>query len=96
MANTYDIGDEIELRADFVDANGDPGNPDTVTCRVEKPDGTVVAPSVANPATGVFLANVTPATGESGEWWYSFKGVGTINQRHEAMLYVRPEEVPHP
>ena len=97
MANTYDIYDEVELRADFVDAAGDPGNPSSgVTCKVEKPDGTIVTPSVTNPATGVFLAKVTPGAGEHGEWWYSFKGTGSIAQRFQAMFYVRPEEVLHP
>lgn len=74
MANTYSIGDLVELTATFTTvATGDDIAPTTVVITVEAPNGATSTPDVSNPSTGVYTAEVSitlPGT-------YRWRAVGT-------------------
>ena len=89
----YHKGQSVKLSVAFTDANGAAANPTTVTCRVEKPDGTETAytsastPAVTNPATGSFQLIIT--ADQSGMWTYRWEGTtGTTTPRDEDQFHV--------
>jgi hypothetical protein len=75
----YQKGQTVKVSVAFTDANGAAANPTTVTCKVEKPDGTETTytststPSITNPSTGTFQLIVTAS--QSGMWAYRWEGV---------------------
>lgn len=90
----YDIGDEVELRATFTDVDGNAADPSGgVVITYLKPDGTVVTPTVQNPAVGTFVATVVPAAGEHGDWWWRAVSTGDIKQANERSFHVRRQVV---
>lgn len=73
MATEWDIGDSPRLFADFVDIDGIPVNPTSVTLVVRKPDAsllTLTAGSLDNPAVGRFeyVLPIDMAGSWNGEW----------------------------
>lgn len=74
----YDKGQTVKLSTAFTDANGAAANPTTVTCKVEKPDGTettytsVSTPAIANPTTGTYTLLIV--ADQSGMWSYRWEG----------------------
>ena len=60
--STYDLGDVVTLTATVKDTAGAPANAGTMVCTVTAPDGTTSTPSVANPSTGTYTAQLTPAS----------------------------------
>lgn len=79
---SYTIRTLVRLVASFVDEDGDPADPTTVTFRTKAPDGTFanyVFPddaAVTNPAVGTFRVHITPD--QSGEWCYHAEGEGAV------------------
>lgn len=94
--NSYDIGDEIELRAECTNADGDLVNPSGgVQMWYRKPRSqTRVAVTLANPEVGVFVGSVIPAAGEHGDWWYRSESAGSVVQAAERSFNVRKSKVP--
>jgi hypothetical protein len=73
----YQKGQTVLLTVAFVNAAG-AANPTTVTCKVQKSDGTETTytsastPAITNPSTGAFQL-ILPAT-LSGQWTYRWEG----------------------
>jgi hypothetical protein len=86
----YHRGQSVRLSVAFADADGAAANPTTVTCRVEKPDGTettYTTPAVTNPSTGTFQLIIT--ADQSGMWTYRWEGTtGTTTPRDEDQFHV--------
>lgn len=68
----YIVGQVIELQTVFTNDDGDPIDPNAVTCKVLQPDGTVEEPSVSHVASGTYLAQFTPV--QIGLHEYRFAG----------------------
>lgn len=74
------VNTSIRLRVTFVDTDGVPTDPTTVTLTVTDPAGTatVYTDSVNDPAgVGLFYKDITPAS--VGLWTYKFVGTGGIS-----------------
>lgn len=84
---TFDVGEEITLRATFAT------DPDDVTITVEKPDGTEDELTPTSPSTGVYEASVVAANGEDGRWWWRARGTGDVQARGERLFMVRRPRV---
>ncbi len=68
MANHYQIGDSIRLRATFT-VNGVVQDPTNVTLRYRNPSGLVtVITGTTKESTGIYYYD-TPSLDESGQWW---------------------------
>jgi hypothetical protein len=93
----YYPGSEVTMEGTFKvpDANGvlQLTDPTTVTCKVRKPDGTLVnpAPTVTRISLGLYRAKVTPAVGEEGDWQHRMIGTGTAAATKRKMFLVLPE-----
>lgn len=76
MANTYSIGDLVQITATFTDVDtGDLINPTTVTFTVRAPDGTQTTPSASNTSTGIYQAQIDIT--EAGIWRWRATGTGS-------------------
>ncbi len=74
---SYQVGDKVRLKATFTNIDEDAINPDTVTFRVKKPDGTVTVYSdPVNSSTGVFYKDLT--VDAAGIWTYKVIGTGAV------------------
>lgn len=89
----YHRGQSVRLTCAFTDAAGASANPTTVTCKVEKPDGTETTytsastPAVANTATGTY--QLVLSANQSGMWSYRWEGVtGTTTPVDEGTLTI--------
>lgn len=90
----YQRGQTVVLTETFLNAAGATANPTTVTCKVQKSDGTETTyttsstPAIANLSTGVFQL-ILPAT-LSGQWAYRWEGTtGTtvaVDEREFSVL----------
>lgn len=59
--NQYTVGQQLELKVSFANDDGDPIDPDMVSCEILQPDGTVVEPTpIQHAASGVFMVNFSP------------------------------------
>lgn len=66
----FDLGDVVPLTVDIRDANGALANAGAVTVTITLPDGTTASPAVANPSTGRYQVDYTPAVaGRYGVRW---------------------------
>lgn len=88
--SAYEKGQSVLLGTAFTDLAGAAVNPTTVTCRVEKPDGTeteYTTPTIANPATGTYTLHII--VDQSGMWTYRWTGTtGTAVAVDEQQLTV--------
>ena len=89
-ANEYDIGDLIELTANFTDLADAPSFPTSVVCTVRAPSGTTSSPGVTG--SGPYTAEIAP--NEHGTWWYAFDGGPDVKASGENWFVVRRQEVP--
>lgn len=99
MANTYDIGDLVEMFVTFTDPQtGEPVTPETVACTVNPAADSTLSGGALNPATvatdapGEFTAEIAPDA--KGTWWYAFDGDGGAQASGENFFYVRDRQVP--
>jgi hypothetical protein len=99
MANNgpYDIGDAVELAADFTDLDGTPADPTEVLLLIRAPDDTVATieqADLANPSTGewTYLLLID----QSGWYRYRFEGSGAVTAAEEKRFRVRRQEVAAP
>lgn len=84
---TYEIGDLVRLTVLFTDINNVPENPTNTTLLIMYPDGTEpTPPSVINPATGTFYADLSVA--QSGIYRYRWTGVGSVQAVQEGQILV--------
>lgn len=88
MANTAPtevvVGQEVRITATFTNSSGTLTDPTTITIEYKKPDGTTVtrtyaAGQVIKQSTGIYYYDVTPVSGEEGEWLTYYVGTGTID-----------------
>ena len=81
MANTYQLGDEVQVSGTFVDSAGDAIDPTDVYCQVRDPSGNIttyeygVDAALVKDDTGEYHVDVD--VDEVGWWWYRFYGTGT-------------------
>lgn len=71
----YNKGQSVRLMVAFTDAAGAAANPTTVTCKVEKPNGTettYTTPTITNPETGIYQLIVVPD--QMGGWRFRWEG----------------------
>lgn len=91
----YQNSTRVRVFGTFLDFNGDPDSPTTVTITVKKPDGTLLTPSVVadtNPRTGAaepgtFYAEVLADS--PGRWWARVEGDGGIDAADEGFFKVQ-------
>lgn len=89
----YDVGDEIEVTANFTNLAGTPANPTTVTLRVLTPAGVASTVAASNTGTVGQYRGVISIT-EAGTWRYRFAGTGAVTAAEEGAFVVRPRRVP--
>lgn len=80
--NTYIVGTEMKLRATF-SLDGTPTDPQTVSCSVKRPDGTIdtpVASKVVGQA-GTWEASYTPDA--AGVYVWRMAGIGGLVAANE-------------
>lgn len=92
MANSYDKGDKVRLKATFRNDAGALADPTTVTCRVLAPDGTKTAytyagAQVIKDAVGSYHLDLSLIV--SGVWQYRWEGTGMVETAEESWLSVR-------
>lgn len=90
--NSYFIGQAVELRVEFRDADDALADPTTVTAKVRDPAGTVTALSHSHDDTGLYSASVT--VDAPGVWWYRFAGTGDVIAAAEAEFEVAHTRFP--
>lgn len=93
----YDIGDTLELSADFTDLDGDPADPAVVELSVKAPDGTVEVieqGDLTNDEVGTWSYLYSPD--QTGLYWYRFVGEGNVDAAEEKVFRVRRRHVPAP
>lgn len=91
----FDPEDEVVLRVEIVDANGNLRNPSGgVAGSYEKPrEGTSTPLVFVNIALGIYEVAVIPAVDEWGDWsWYA-KSSGDIVQSGDRTFHVRRRRV---
>ena len=84
----YYVGDKVTLRSRFYDLDDQPADPDAVTFKVMKPDGTI-APAItaSNVAVGVWEAVYIPDTAGWHKW--EAKGTGSVQKGdHDSFLVI--------
>jgi hypothetical protein len=86
----FDVGDEVTIFADFVNAAGAPANPTDAKLQIEKPDGTeltTIDDSVmANPSTGRLEYAYLIVAG--GEHRFRFSATGAFKIAREGTFRV--------
>ena len=87
MANSYDRGDLVRLRAEFKNAAGTLTNPTAVVLRVKDPAGAVTTPVTTTGAAGVYEHDLSLTL--EGTWIYRFEGTGAVQAAEEGEVYVR-------
>ena len=73
MASEYELGDTVELRAEFRVATV-LTNPSAVTFSVKSPSGVTSAPAASAVSTGIHRTTVV--ANEHGVWYYRSEGTG--------------------
>jgi len=86
MTNRYLIGNRVELRITFTDADGSLADPTTAAIQVMTPAGVESSAAPTKESTGVYTHQVT--LDEVGDWWYRGTGVGAVVAADEKMLTV--------
>lgn len=83
--STINVGDIAHLTAKFLVA-GALADPDTVTVRVRKPDGTLVSGAAVHDTTGTYHYDVD--VDQPGPWRFAFMGVGTVQAAEDGTFSV--------
>lgn len=92
MTTTYDIGDQVRLRATFAAADGIGTNPTEVTLKVLAPDGTSSTPTPVSVGSGAYSHLLTLT--QAGRWRYRWTGTGAVIASEEGEIDVRRRMVP--
>lgn len=92
---TFDINDEIRLRAQFTNVAGTLADPDTITFKHQDPSLneatlTVSGGGVTKESTGIYYADLT--LDESGTWYFRAEGTGTPKTAAEMSFDVRTSQ----
>lgn len=92
---TFDINDEVRLRAQFVDADGDLADPTTVTFKHQDPGNndteiTLSGGGITKESTGIYFADLT--LDEAGTWYFRAEGTGTPKTAAEVTFSVRTSQ----
>lgn len=93
--NKHDIGDLVRLAAVFRNIAGALTDPDAVTLRILRPDGTVQVETwppdgvIVNDAAqiGRFYADISPIL--VGDYWFRFEGTGAVTEAEESRFRIR-------
>lgn len=86
-------GQSVRARGVFRDIDGELMDPDSVVCKVQKPDGTETAytygvDDVIRDSEGVYLFWI--ATDAGGDWTARWVGDDDEDAANEAVFYVEP------
>jgi hypothetical protein len=93
LGNKYYVGDLIRLSITFSDSDGTQIDPDAVTCYHQDPSSNIaelvygVDTDVIKSDTGAYYVDVS--VDESGNWYYRWKGVGTLDAATQGRFHVR-------
>jgi len=93
--NVYYQGQQVTVQ-DTITLNGVLTDPTTVACKVEKPDGTITAYTLAlgqvvKVSTGVYTYTIT--TDADGHWRYRFEATGPGEGAGEGVFFVKSDFV---
>ena len=89
MPNPYNIGDLVQLTANFSTVATEVLiSPTSVTFTVRAPDGTEQTPTPINPSTGVYQTSVSIT--ESGTWRWRVVGTGAAKSAADGVFEVVP------
>jgi hypothetical protein len=91
MPNAYNPGSLVTLSAVFT-VNGQKADPDTVTLKIRRPDGTTEEPAVIHDGVGEYHYDLDVAT-HSGQWVYLWTGQGNVKASEEKKFQVRKFEL---
>jgi hypothetical protein len=98
MANTYDVGDEVKLKGEFTDDDGNAQDPTTVTFAFLAPSASSATEyvygtdaEVVKESTGVYYVNL--GVTEAGTWRWRFYSTGTGKSAGESYFYAREQKV---
>lgn len=83
---TYDIGDVIELTANF-QVDGQDTDPTSITIDVRDPDGDIVSLTPTHDGDGNYHADLVATL--PGRWYYRWAGTGAAEAAGEKVLWVR-------
>lgn len=81
----YDVGDRARLTFSVTDVAGVPTN-GTVVLTVTKPDASTATPTVSNPSTGSYTADVD--LDQAGRWTYRWVATGAVTAAQTDILDV--------
>ncbi|MDF2751663.1 MAG: hypothetical protein K0S82_45 [Gaiellaceae bacterium] len=90
----YPYGQQVTLFTTFLDENGSPTDPTTVTFRVERPDNLIVSydfgtdPEITNPSTGYYELAYDPPS--AGHYDYEIVGAGALEAIFPGSFDVTP------
>lgn len=93
----FDVGDEITVGADFVNAAGAATNPSGITIYVEDPDGvetTYAQGTLTNPTAGRWEKKVVMT--KAGLWYAEIRGTGAIQLTVQGSWRVRESRFAYP
>jgi len=90
----FDVGEEVELRADFTDAEDQPASPSDVGVSYRRPDGTGDTVELAEEETGIWTGLVT--VDQAGRWWWRLEFSGERTVVAQSSFFVRVRRVPEP
>jgi hypothetical protein len=90
MANTYDVGDGIRLKAQFK-VTGSFVDPTIIDLEVRDPLGSIdyyyyASGTIFQEAVGKYFRDIF--VNRSGQWWYRWASTGTVLASDEAYLIV--------
>lgn len=86
----YDIGQRIQIFADFVDDAGDAADPTTVVLQIIDPEGGLSSLAMANPAVGSYTydLDVPKSALSAGTWLLRVEGSGAVVAAEERRFEV--------
>lgn len=90
--NEYDIGDLVQITGTFTNPSGIAADPSSVAAQVRTAGGSLIEPTTARVATGIYQVDVT-ADNQPGLWAYRFAGTGVLQAAGEGVFKVRRSEV---
>jgi hypothetical protein len=89
--NNYEIGDLVQVTANFVDVNNSPIDPTNVTCQYVSTKSSAATASVTKVSTGIYTAQIPCAV--DGNYAYRFLGTGAAQASNEGAFVVNPSSV---